>query len=101
MRTAAGNAGGAMNGFVGMGFAQGAGGANAAGLFAMGKEQNQADVPAQNADCAWNCACGKTGNTGKFCSECGKPRPDGAWFCTECGAKNTGKFCSECGKPRA
>ena len=103
MRTAAGNAGGAMNGFVGMGFAQGSGGANAAGLFAMGQEQNQkqAGAPAQNADGAWNCACGKTGNTGKFCSECGKPRPDGAWFCTECGAKNTGKFCSECGKSRA
>ena len=38
--------------------------------------------------------------TGKFCSECGKPRPaSGEWTCS-CGAKNTGKFCSECGKPR-
>ena len=69
-------------------------------LYAMGG--NSQNAPAQNAgNGAWNCACGKTGNTGKFCSECGKPRPDGAWFCTECGAKNTGKFCSECGKPRA
>ena len=48
-----------------------------------------------------DCSCGKKGNTGKFCSECGKARPEGAWFCTECGAKNTGKFCSNCGKPRA
>ena len=85
---------------IGMGFAQNAGGANAANLYAMGG--NSQSAPAQNAgNGAWNCACGKTGNTGKFCSECGKPRPDGAWFCTECGAKNTGKFCSECGKPRA
>jgi hypothetical protein len=44
-------------------------------------------------------ACGKAGNTGKFCSDCGQPKPDDGWTC-ECGAKNTGKFCSECGKPR-
>ena len=27
------------------------------------------------ADDAWTCECGKEGNTGKFCSECAKPRP--------------------------
>ena len=39
--------------------------------------------------------------TGKFCPECGKPRPAAAegWTCS-CGAVNKGKFCSECGKPR-
>lgn len=49
----------------------------------------------------WTCECGNV-NTGKFCSECGKPKPvdNGEWTC-ECGAVNTGKFCSECGKPRA
>ncbi len=98
MRTAAGNPNGAMNGFVGVGMAQGAGGANAATLFQMGGASETAS-PA--ADGSWDCACGKKGNTGKFCSECGKARPEGAWFCTECGAKNTGKFCSNCGKPRA
>ncbi|MBS6196184.1 MAG: SPFH domain-containing protein [Clostridiales bacterium] len=46
----------------------------------------------------WTCACGHE-NTGKFCSECGKPRPAGSWVC-ECGHENTGKFCSECGKSR-
>ena len=49
---------------------------------------------------AWDCACGHKGNTGKFCSECGKPKPE-AWDCA-CGHKgNTGKFCSECGSPKA
>ena len=40
-------------------------------------------------------------NTGRFCSECGKPRPDAkaGWTCS-CGAVNKGKFCSECGKPK-
>ncbi len=98
MRTAAGNPNGAMNGFVGVGMAQGAGGANAATLFQLGGTSETAS-PAENG--SWDCSCGKKGNTGKFCSECGKPRPEGAWFCTECGAKNTGKFCSNCGKPRA
>ena len=47
----------------------------------------------------WTCGCGKV-NQGKFCSECGSPRPAaGPWTCS-CGTVNTGKFCSECGKPR-
>ena len=47
----------------------------------------------------WKCECGAE-NTGKFCSECGKPKPQREeWICS-CGAVNTGKFCSECGSPR-
>lgn len=47
----------------------------------------------------WICGCGAE-NTGKFCGECGRPRPaQGPWTCS-CGAVNTGKFCGECGKPR-
>lgn len=43
-------------------------------------------------------SCGAS-NTGKFCSECGAPKPSAEWTCS-CGAVNKGKFCSECGKPR-
>lgn len=46
----------------------------------------------------WTCACGKV-NTGKFCIECGKPKPAAGWTCS-CGTVNKGKFCMECGKPK-
>ena len=56
--------------------------------------------PGMAQGAGWTCECGHV-NTGKFCSECGKPMPAPAaseWTC-ECGHVNTGKFCSECGKP--
>lgn len=62
-----------------------------------GKFCSECGKPKPKTD-TWRCECGAE-NTGKFCSECGKPRPAGEWRC-ECGAKNSGKFCSECGKPR-
>lgn len=51
----------------------------------------------------WNCSCGQKGITGKFCPECGSPKPAPAqtWDCPSCGAKGlTGKFCPECGGKR-
>lgn len=48
---------------------------------------------------SWICANCGTANTGKFCGECGSPRPSDSWTCS-CGTVNTGKFCSECGKSR-
>ena len=92
MRTAAGNPNGAAAGFFGMGMAGNAGGATAANLFAMG-----ANTENSAPKTGWTCSCGAV-NTGKFCSECGKPQPSGGWTC-ECGTANTGKFCSNCGKP--
>ena len=92
--------------FAGMNLAGNAGGMNAQNLFAMGQQMNQHQtpvqqpaqgVPLQKRD-SWTCVCGAV-NTGKFCSECGTPRPDGPWTCS-CGTVNKGKFCSECGKPR-
>ena len=104
MKTAAGNTAGAMTGFMGMGMAAGANGMNAQNLFAMGQQvhPDSVDAPQQVAVPAnsWQCSCGAT-VTGKFCPECGKPRPAAAesWTCS-CGAVNKGKFCAECGKPR-
>ena len=103
MKAAAENKNGAMMGFMGMGMAQQAGGMNAQNLFAMGQQQQQAAAaaaPAAPAANTWKCACGVE-NTGKFCRECGKPKPVPAasWKCA-CGAENTGKFCLECGKPK-
>ena len=132
MRSAAANEGGmgAAMGFMGMNMAGNAGGANLGNLMGMAQQQQQAQMARQAApaaggwtcscghsgntgkfcsECgkpkpaeatAWTCSCGHSGNTGKFCSECGKPRPEGPWTCS-CGASNTGKFCQNCGKPRA
>ena len=61
--------------------------------------QQPAPAPAAPAAGSWSCSCGQTGNTGKFCTACGKPRPEAGWVCS-CGTHNTGKFCSECGRPR-
>lgn len=105
MNTAAGNEGGAMNGFIGMGMAMNAGGMNASNLYAMGQQQPIQPVqPAQGAPAAaagWTCpVCGAVA-TGKFCPECGaqKPAPAAGWTCS-CGAVNQGKFCAECGKKK-
>ncbi|WP_312701738.1 SPFH domain-containing protein [Sedimentibacter sp.] len=99
MRAAASNEGGAMGAFIGMGMAQQAGGMNAQNLYNIGNQNaQQQNTQAASAD-GWQCKCGEN-NTGKFCKECGepKPAPAGQWNCS-CGATNTGKFCQECGKP--
>ncbi len=101
MKTAAGNSAGAMAGFMGMNMAAQAGGMNAQNLFAMGQQQQAAQQQAAaSAANGWQCSCGAQ-NTGKFCIECGKPKPapQGSWQCS-CGTQNTGKFCIECGKPK-
>ena len=95
MRAAAENDAGAAVGFMGMGMAQSMGGSAAASMFAQAQQ-----APAATAAAAsWTCACG-TVNTGKFCSECGKPQPAVETWTCECGSVNKGKFCPECGKPR-
>ena len=99
MKTAAANPNGAVGAFMGMGMAGGMAGAQMGNLYQQGAQMQQA-APAAPAAAGWTCSCGQTGNTGKFCANCGKPAPAPAneWTC-ECGARNTGKFCSNCGKP--
>lgn len=129
MQAAASNTNGAMAGFMGMGMASQAGGANIQNLFAMGQQQamqasqmaaqqqyqqpvqqqpvqpqNVQPTPAQ-AVAGWTCSCGAV-NKGKFCPECGSPKPAGAplYKCDKCGwepadPKNPPKFCPECGDP--
>lgn len=96
------NAGPAMA-FAGMNMASNAGGVNPSELFAMARNdpsqrsaQQEAQSPVQQE--SWVCSCGNV-NRGKFCSECGNPRPSVPWVCS-CGTVNKGKFCSECGRPR-
>ena len=104
MKAAASNANGATAGFVGMNMAQGAGGMNAQTLFEMG-QQNQQNASAntsgaQNTSAnSWKCKCGATA-AGKFCPECGSPRPESETWTCKCGHVNKGKFCSECGSPK-
>lgn len=109
MESAAKNEAGAMNGFIGMGFAQQAGGANAAQMFQMAEGQQQAQPPQQQqgqgaapASGTWTCPCGAV-NSGKFCMECGAKKPaDVTYKCNKCGWEpedqaNPPKFCPECG----
>lgn len=110
MKAAASNtAAGPAMAFMGMNMAQQAGSANAAAtsLFAMDAARQQAQqtqapaqeaAPKMKAGSTWKCSCGAE-NTGKFCAECGSPRPQepAGWVCPSCGTKNLGRFCMECG----
>ena len=99
MQSAAKNESGAMTGFMGMGFAQQAGGTNANALFQQAAQQPKAApaAPAVSAN-SWKCTCG-TENTGNFCVNCGSKRPEAGWTCS-CGHVNRGNFCSNCGAKR-
>lgn len=108
MRAAAANEGGmgAAMGYMGMNMANQAGAGLAQELARQAAAQpHPAAAPATQTGAAgtWTCSCGQSGNTGKFCSNCGKPKPQPAaeWTCPQCGQSgNKGNFCSNCGTPR-
>ena len=66
MKTAAGNAGGAAVGFMGMNMAAGAGGISEQALFQMGQQQQQQAQQAAPTQDGWKCQCGAIA-AGKFC----------------------------------
>lgn len=59
----------------------------------MGAAQPQMQAPVLG----WSCSCGKSDNRGRFCAECGSPKPAAAGWTCSCGQVNQGKFCSNCG----
>ena len=71
----------------------------------MQQQQMQQQAAQASAAGGWTCSCGKAGNTGKFCAECGKPKPANRKIkCDKCGyepdmSKPIPKFCPECGDP--
>lgn len=121
LEAAGSNANGAMAGFMGMGMAGNIGGSIVGNASSVNMAQMQMNQQAQNnmnqmnmgmgqmnqsnmnvqpqQTAGWTCSCGQV-NSGKFCSNCGKPAPAADWTCS-CGQVNTGNFCSNCGKPRA
>ncbi|HHX20092.1 MAG TPA: SPFH domain-containing protein [Clostridiaceae bacterium] len=106
MRAAAANEGaGPFMAFAGMNMAQMAGGGQATQLFQQGALQQPQHVTGSTIVAStvpvWKCpSCAKADNVGKFCGNCGTPKPvKDEWQC-ECGTTNTGNFCHNCGKPR-
>lgn len=99
MQNAAGNAGGAVNGFMGMNMA---GGMNAADLLQakMAQQKTQPASPAQSApaNSTWICPNCHNEASGKFCANCGTAKPAGR-FCSNCGSPvaDNAKFCPNCG----
>jgi len=66
-------------------------------------QQRMPQMQAPNGGAAvlgWTCQCGRTDNRGKFCTECGAPKPSEAGWTCGCGTVNQGKFCTECGSKR-
>lgn len=71
------------------------------GTPAQAGQQTQPQMQPQAAPVlGWTCSCGKTDNRGKFCAECGSPKPAAAGWTCSCGHVNQGKFCQECGQKK-
>lgn len=111
MEAAGKNDAGAMTGFMGMGM-----GMNANGSYLTQASQNnqqaqqtqQAQQDASSTPDTWTCSQCGTENTGKFCTNCGTPKPvvsSGLQMkCNECHeivdlGSGIPKFCPHCGKP--
>ncbi len=101
MKAAGGNENGSFNGLYGlamMGNTMNQMGVNTSAMMGgiLGNNMAQNGAPAASATDGWRCTCGAV-CTGKFCTECGAPKPVATGWTCSCGAVNKGKFCSECG----
>lgn len=92
MEAAGANQAGAGMAFMGMGI-----GMNVAGGFMGQASQTNMQQMQQFAQGAPQ-GCGQ--RTPQQHGAAGSGKSAGEWFCTECGYKNTGKFCAECGTPK-
>lgn len=107
LEDAGSNSAGAMQGFLGIGMGmQGTGGFMGAASETNRLQMQEQALQKQQAERAsadqWECQSGHK-NIGRFCSECGSPKPNpqvNIWKC-ECGQQNEGKFCSNCGAKRS
>lgn len=103
IEAAGSNANGSMAGFMGVGMGM----QSTTGFMGAASQSNQAQMEreatrttaAQPVQGGWKCSCGND-NTGNFCSNCGKPKPEASGWKCSCGNDNTGNFCSNCGKPK-
>lgn len=108
MRTAAGNAGGAAVGFMGLNMAGGYGGINAQELYAMSAQRQQKKHFYDGTDIFGKVCpkCGATTSQNGPCHVCGYDLAtpatssyiagEPAWKCS-CGRNVQGKFCPDCG----
>ena len=97
------NSAGGTNAFVGMGMGMGAASGFMSGASETNREQMRYDRERQEKTASgWKCSCGKEGNDGNFCSECGAKRPEANWTCS-CSNVNPAeaRFCPECGTRKA
>lgn len=103
IEAAGSNANGSMAGFMGVGMGM----QSTTGFMGAASQSNQVQMEreatrttaAQPVQGGWKCSCGND-NTGNFCSNCGKPKPEASGWKCSCGNDNTGNFCSNCGKPK-
>lgn len=111
MEAAGSNKGGAMTGFMGLNMGMNAGGNffNQASQSNQQQRQEKQQHEQQGASNTWTCSECSNENTGKFCSNCGSPKPKNntpklEMKCSKCKetvdlANGIPKFCPECGSP--